>query len=59
MKIKLIDLMDNNNLKGNIEQRATGCTPQMHAYCRRMGLDDIPDSNIVWRKPDRNAQFRK
>jgi len=30
---------------------AKGLTPRMRSYCRKHGLDDIPDLDIVWKKP--------
>jgi len=32
-------------------EKAKGNTPRMRAYCRKHGLDDIPDLDIVWKKP--------
>ena len=30
---------------------AKGLTPRMRSYCRKHGLDDIPDLDILWEKP--------
>jgi len=31
-------------------EKSKGNTPRMRSYCRKHGIDDIPDLDIVWKK---------
>ena len=51
--IQLNDFTGPNSEKKNKTtelEKSKGNTPRMRSYCRKHGIDDIPDLDIVWKK---------